>query len=69
MWQRGLMSRLGWNKLAGRKVTADDLKVDNYLKEIYLDSDTKVALLSNSPSKAEAIGCCRKSRYSGRATG
>jgi predicted TIM-barrel fold metal-dependent hydrolase len=54
VWQRGLMSRLGWNKdLAGRDVTADDLKVDNFLKEIYLDSDTKVALLSNAPSTAD----------------
>ena len=55
MWQRGLMSRLGWNKdLAGRDVTVEDLKVDNFLKEIYLDSDTKVALLSNAPSTADA---------------
>ena len=29
----------------------DDLKYNNYLKEIYMDSDTKVALLSNSPSE------------------
>ena len=28
----------------------DDLKYANYIKEIYMDSDTKVALLSNSPS-------------------
>lgn len=55
MWQRALLSRLGWNKdLAGRDVTVEDLKVDNFLKEIYLDSDTKVALLSNAPSTADA---------------
>ena len=29
----------------------DDLKYANYIKEIYMDSDTRVALLSNSPSE------------------
>ena len=53
MWQRALMARLGWNKdIAGREATIDDLKFDNFLKEIYLDSDTKVALLTNAPSSA-----------------
>jgi len=55
MWQRALMSRLGWNKdLVGRDATIDDLKFDNFLKEIYLDSDTQVALLTNAPSDAPA---------------
>src|SRR5262245_12941079 len=55
MWQRALMARLGWNKdIAGREATIDDLKFDNFLKEIYLDSDTKVALLTNAPSTAPA---------------
>jgi len=49
---REAVGKSGWNKsLAEREQTLDDLKYDNYLKEIYLDSDTKVALLSNSPSE------------------
>lgn len=49
--QRENVGKFGWNKaLAEKEQTIDDLKYGNYLKEIYLDSDTKVALLSNSPS-------------------
>src|SRR3954465_1872836 len=49
---REAVGKSGWNKsLAEKEQTIDDLKYDNYLKEIYLDSDTKVALLSNSPSE------------------
>jgi predicted TIM-barrel fold metal-dependent hydrolase len=49
--QREAVGKFGWNKsLAEKEQTIDDLKYENYLKEIYLDSDTKVALLSNSPS-------------------
>ncbi|MGH9691405.1 MAG: amidohydrolase family protein [Candidatus Acidiferrales bacterium] len=41
----------GWNpQLKGKKQTLEDLKYNNYYKEIYLDSDTKVALISSSPS-------------------
>ena len=41
----------GWNpKLAGNNQTIENLKYDNYFKEIYLDSDTKVALISSAPS-------------------
>jgi predicted TIM-barrel fold metal-dependent hydrolase len=51
MWQRAQVTRLGWNKdLVGREPTLADLKYDNFFKEIYLDSDTKVALLTNAPS-------------------
>jgi uncharacterized protein len=51
MWQRSLVTKLGWNKdLAGREPTINDLKFDNYFKEMFLDSDTKVALLTNAPS-------------------
>ncbi len=50
--QREAVGKSGWNKLlAEKEQTIEDLKYDNYLKEIYLDSDTKVALLSNSPSE------------------
>jgi uncharacterized protein len=53
MWQRVLTSKLGWNKdIAGKEATIEDLRFDNYFKEIYLDSDTKVALLTNAPSDA-----------------
>ena len=48
---REAVGKLGWNKaLAEKEQTLDDLKFNNYLKEIYMDSDTKVSLLSNSPS-------------------
>jgi len=49
--QREAVGRQGWNpKLAGKPQTLDDLKFDNYVKEIYFDSDTKVALISGAPS-------------------
>jgi uncharacterized protein len=49
---REAVGKRGWNKaLAEKEQTIDDLKFENYLKEIYMDSDTKVALLSNSPSE------------------
>jgi uncharacterized protein len=51
MWQRVLTTKLGWDKnIAGKQATIDDLRFDNFFKEIYLDSDTKVALLTNAPS-------------------
>jgi hypothetical protein len=54
MWQRTLVAKLGWNKdLAGKEQTVEDLKFHNFFKEIYLDSDTKVALLTNAPSDAQ----------------
>jgi predicted TIM-barrel fold metal-dependent hydrolase len=42
----------GWNpqlSAAGAQ-TIEHLKFDNYFKEIYLDSDTKIALISSAPS-------------------
>jgi len=48
---REAVGKAGWNKeIADKPQTIDDLKYDNYFKEIYLDSDTKVALISNAPS-------------------
>src|SRR5580704_10518321 len=48
---REAVGQWGWNKeLSGKEQTIDDLKFNNYVKEIYMDSDTKVSLLSNSPS-------------------
>jgi hypothetical protein len=50
--QREAVGRAGWNRQIGDKPqTIEDLKFDNYFKEIYLDSDTKVALISNAPSE------------------
>src|SRR5262245_50932067 len=50
--QREAVGKAGWNPaLAGKPQTLDDLKFANYFKEIYFDSDTKVALLSGSGSE------------------
>src|SRR5262245_20998295 len=49
--QRQAVGKAGWNPaLAGKEQTIEDLKFANYFKEVYLDSDTKVALISGSPS-------------------
>jgi predicted TIM-barrel fold metal-dependent hydrolase len=49
--QREAVGKAGWNPaLAGKPQTIEDLKFANYFKEIYLDSDTKVALISGAPS-------------------
>lgn len=37
-------------ELADQEQTLEDLKFENYIKEMYLDSDTKIALLSGAPS-------------------
>jgi predicted TIM-barrel fold metal-dependent hydrolase len=49
---REAVGKAGWNpELAGKPQTLDDLKYPTWFKEIYLDSDTKVALISGSPSE------------------
>jgi predicted TIM-barrel fold metal-dependent hydrolase len=49
--QREAVGKAGWNPaLAGKPQTIEDLKFANYYKEIFLDSDTKVALISGAPS-------------------
>ena len=49
---REAVGKAGWNPaLAGKPQTIEELKFANYYKEIYLDSDTKVALISGSPSE------------------
>ncbi len=48
---REAVGQWGWNKeLSGKEQTLDDLKFNNYIKELYMDSDTKMTILSNSPS-------------------
>jgi predicted TIM-barrel fold metal-dependent hydrolase len=50
--QRNAVGKAGWNpKLREKEQTIDDLMFQNYLKEIYLDSDTKVACISGAPSE------------------
>ena len=49
---REAVGKAGWNPaLVGKPQTLEDLKFNNFFKEIYLDSDTKVALISSSPSE------------------
>ena len=42
----------GWNPqlTSAGPQTLEDLKFDNYFKEIFLDSDTKISLISSAPS-------------------
>jgi uncharacterized protein len=48
---REAVGRMGWNPaLVDRPQTIEDLKWNNYFKEIFLDSDTKIALISSAPS-------------------
>ena len=50
--QREAVGKSGWNPgLVDRPQTIEDLKFNNYFKEIFLDSDTKVALISSAPSE------------------
>src|SRR5258706_2341274 len=51
---RNAVGKAGWNKdLGGREQTIEDLKFNNYKKEIFLDSDTKISLISSAPSDIE----------------
>jgi uncharacterized protein len=47
---RKAVGQAGWNKELGHEQTLEDLKFANYVKEIFLDSDTKIALISSAPS-------------------
>jgi predicted TIM-barrel fold metal-dependent hydrolase len=48
---RESVGKAGWNPaLVGKPQTLDELKFANYYKEVFLDSDTKVALISGAPS-------------------
>jgi len=52
--QREAVGKMGWNPaLAGKPQTIDDLMFPNYVKEIFLDSDTKVSCISGSYSEDE----------------
>ena len=50
--QREAVGKAGWNPLlVGKPQTIEDLMFPNYFKEIFLDSDTKVACISGSYSE------------------
>jgi hypothetical protein len=52
---REAVGKAGWNpELAGKPQTIEELKFDNYLKEVFYDSDTKIALISSAPSDVAA---------------
>jgi uncharacterized protein len=49
---REVVGKAGWNpELSGKSQTLEDLKYANWFKEVFLDSDTSVALISGSPSE------------------
>src|SRR5215475_12915329 len=53
--QREAVGKAGWNPaLVDKPQTLEDLKFNNYFKEVFLDSDTKVALISSAPSDVPA---------------
>jgi len=50
--QRETVGKAGWNPaLVGKPQTIEDLMFPNYVKEIFLDSDTKVSCISGSYSE------------------
>lgn len=49
---RQAVGQMGWNpELNAREQTIEDLKFENYRREMFLDSDTKIALISSAPSE------------------
>ena len=51
---REAVGKSGWNPmLVDRPQSIADLKFANYMKEVFLDSDTKVACISGAPSEVE----------------
>ncbi len=54
--QREAVGKMGWNPaLVGKPQTIEDLMFPNYVKEIFLDSDTKVSCISGSYSEDPAF--------------
>lgn len=49
---RESVAEQGWNpRLKEGAQSIEDLKFENYFKEVFLDSDTKIALISSAPSE------------------
>ena len=70
MWQRTLTAKAGWNKdMAGKPQTVEDLKFDNFMKEIYLDSDTKLALHQRAVRRSQGLAAAAGRRVQGTRTG
>jgi uncharacterized protein len=53
---RKAVGQAGWNKELGHEQTLEDLKFANYVKEIFLDSDTKIALISSARQTSRRTG-------------
>jgi predicted TIM-barrel fold metal-dependent hydrolase len=52
---RQAVGKMGWNAdMTDKDQTIESLKFANYFKEIFLDSDTMIGTISNSPSEVEA---------------
>jgi uncharacterized protein len=66
--QREAVGKAGWNPaLKEKQQTIDDLMFPNYFKEIFLDSDTKIALISGSYSeKPELSFLTNEMKYAAR---
>lgn len=47
---RNAVGREGWNPDLQGEQTIEHLKFENYRREIFMDSDTKIALISSAPS-------------------
>jgi predicted TIM-barrel fold metal-dependent hydrolase len=67
--QREAVGKAGWNPaLAGKPQSIDDLMFPNYVKEIFLDSDTKVSCISGSYSVDEKFSfLTNQMKYDARA--
>jgi predicted TIM-barrel fold metal-dependent hydrolase len=67
---RNAVGKAGWNPgLAGKEQTIEDLMFANYIKEMFLDSDTKVACISGAPSEIpEDWFLTNKMKYDTRAS-
>ncbi len=47
---REAVGKAGWNPaLVDKPQSLEDLKFNNYFKEVFLDSDTKIAIISSAP--------------------
>src|SRR5688572_14114335 len=57
-----------WNPVLREEgVSMRRFKLENYLKEVFLDSETSLALLSSAPADDPATRSCRASRWHARA--
>lgn len=50
-WRKAV-AEFGWNPQVGKNISMKAVQFANYHKEIYFDSDTKIALISSAPGAA-----------------